>query len=473
MERNLLESANVLVLVLDRSGTIVRLNRFAERTIGYSRKETAGKNWFQLVGDGRIPEGFRRAFDQPVEESINISTIRCRSGEARVIEWRNTLLFSVQEVVEGMLSVGVDITDRHFAILNFASEESTFRNVFENASQAMLVGAVSTNPGARRRLTANAALLRMLGYASEELDGMSVNDLIHPQDLIEERRLLHEILRGDRDSYRLEMRLLHKSGDYMWARATVLAVRSDPTRAIMVIFVEDLTQSHRAEEALHESTRELRVLEARLAETQEEERQRIARELHDQVSQDLTSLSINLQLAQAEIEPSNDAALSRLSSAVDLIDETAGHIRDLTFDLRTPLLEDSGLSAALIWHAKRFERRTGLVVRIGGENPSVRLPSGTEIALFRITQEALSNVVKHARASYVDIEFAERNGYLELSIRDDGIGFDVSGVIEGGAESDPRWGLLNMRARAEALGGSLDVSSSSGEGTCVMVKVPR
>ena len=468
-----LELANVLIVVFKSDGTVDQLNAYAEKEIGYARDEVIGQNWFELVADGQIPEGFQRVFDERVVESLNISSLVNRSGEERVIEWRNTLIFDDNQKIEGMLSVGVDITDRHFAVQNFASAESTFRSVFENASQAMLVGAVSTNPGARRRLTANTALLRMLDYTSVEIDGMSVSDLIHAQDLIEERRLLHEMLRGDRESYRLEMRMRHKNGDYLWTRVTVLAVRSDPTRALMVIFVEDITPRRQALEALDETSRELRLLETRLAETQEEERQRIARELHDQVSQDLTSLSINLQLARADIDPSNKSARERLDSAVDLISETAGHIRDLTSELRPPLLQDAGLKAALSWHVRRFGQQTGLDVRVEGDEPSVRLPGGTELALFRIIQEALTNVAKHAEASSVDIKLVEQPGILELSIRDDGNGFDVEEASETDADEHPRWGLLNMHARAEALGGTFQIDSTPEAGTSVLVRVPR
>jgi PAS domain S-box-containing protein len=215
---------------------------------------------------------------------------------------------------------------------------------------------------------------------------------------------------------------------------------------------------------------ELRTLTARLAEVEESERRRLARELHDRVGQSLTALGINLNILRGQF-PLKAAGKStdRLEDSLRLVEETIGSIRNVMTDLRPPVLDDYGLVAALRWYGTQFSTRTGVPTQVRGEEPTPRLPPDMETGLFRIAQEALTNVSKHARATQIRITLETGADNVRLTIADDGVGFDPKLLREHGEGSG--WGLINIRERAEALGGKLQVDTALGKGTRISVQV--
>lgn len=218
--------------------------------------------------------------------------------------------------------------------------------------------------------------------------------------------------------------------------------------------------------SLTEQQEQLRALAMRLAEVEEDERCRLARELHDRVGQNLTALGINLNVLGSQLPPETAARMgARLADCLTLVEETTGHIRDVMAELRPAVLDDYGLLAALHWYGQRFSQRTGLAVAVQGEELTPRLPPAVETALFRIAQEALTNVARHAQASQVTVTLERVDGGIRLVIADDGVGFDPAVRRRGG------WGLMTMRERAEAVGGRLRLDSAPGKGTRVVVEV--
>jgi signal transduction histidine kinase len=236
--------------------------------------------------------------------------------------------------------------------------------------------------------------------------------------------------------------------------------------------VRDITQRKRDEEALQQYAERLRALAARLAEVAEVERQRLARELHDQVGQNLTALGINLNIMRAGLPDRAEGQMSsRLDDSLSLVERTAERIRDLMAELRPSVLDDYGLLSALHWYGEQFAARTNIATTVEGEEPPRRLPAHVESALFRIAQEALTNVAKHAQASAVTIRVEEHKGRVRLTVTDDGTGFDAA--ERGESSGHMGYGLLTMSERAEAAGGQCRVRSYPGQGTQVIVDVAR
>jgi signal transduction histidine kinase len=215
----------------------------------------------------------------------------------------------------------------------------------------------------------------------------------------------------------------------------------------------------------------LRTLAARLVETEEAERRRLARELHDRVGQSLTALSINLNIIRSQLPADSAQAAARLNDSLRLVEETVEHTRDVMADLRPPVLDDYGLLAALRWYAGQCSDALVVAVQVEGQELSPRLPPAVETALFRIAQEALNNVTRHAHATQANVRLEAVADTARLTIADDGVGFDPAARRPPG--EPPLWGLINMRERAEAVGGRLRVESAPGQGTHVVVKVPR
>ena len=162
---------------------------------------------------------------------------------------------------------------------------------------------------------------------------------------------------------------------------------------------------------------------------------------------------------------------SRLDDSLSLVEQTTERIRDVMADLRPPVLDDYGLVATLHWYAEQFERRTDIAIAVEGEEPVPRLAARVENALFRIAQEALTNVAKHARATHVTVTVQVGVENIHLVVADDGIGFDPAYLTE--PDESRGWGLLTMTERAEAIGGRCWIETGPGQGTQVIVEVAR
>jgi signal transduction histidine kinase len=210
---------------------------------------------------------------------------------------------------------------------------------------------------------------------------------------------------------------------------------------------------------------------ARLAEAEEAERRAVVRALHDRVGQNLTALDLNLSTVRAQLRDQDLPDLcSRLGHALSLVEETNERIRRLMANLRPPVLDDYGILAALHWHADRFSAQTGIAVKVRGDEQTARdLPSHVQNTLFRIAQEALNNIAKHARATEASVNLLAQETAVQLIISDNGVGFEQQ-------ELEPErssWGLLTMRERAESIGARFAIESHTDEGTRVVVEVSR
>jgi signal transduction histidine kinase len=209
---------------------------------------------------------------------------------------------------------------------------------------------------------------------------------------------------------------------------------------------------------------EMGKLSQRLVAAQEQERKSISRELHDEVGQTLNALLVDAGNLQKRIPESDARSRELLSSIRRLADTSINEVRDIALLLRPSMLDDLGLAAAIQWQAREVSRRSGLAVKVSAEAEADDLPEGLSVCLYRITQEALQNVARHAQAKTVHIELKENPGRLVLSVHDDGIGFD--------AENVRGLGTVGMEERLRQIGGVLRVTSQPGKGTTVVAEVP-
>jgi PAS domain S-box-containing protein len=211
------------------------------------------------------------------------------------------------------------------------------------------------------------------------------------------------------------------------------------------------------------------LLSQQLMEAQEAERRRLARELHDEIGQALTAVKLNLQGVQRAA--GDPAAMPRLEESLAIVDRALQQVRNLSLDLRPSLLDDLGLVAALRWYVDRVAQRAGFTAEFIAEPPGIRAPASLETTCFRVAQEALTNVVRHARAQRVRVELRSADGELHLRVRDDGAGFDVAEArqraVRGGS-----LGLLGMQERVALIRGRIKIHSASGKGAEVHVSLP-
>ncbi|MBD2257560.1 GAF domain-containing sensor histidine kinase [Pseudanabaena sp. FACHB-2040] len=249
-----------------------------------------------------------------------------------------------------------------------------------------------------------------------------------------------------------------------------IAIEVAALLALAIQKAQMLEQTQSDRERLH-------TLSAQLIDAQETERRHIARELHDEIGQALTIVKINLQslkrAAQTEASPSNPSptAQTAVQDSLDIVEVALQQVRDLSLNLRPSLLDDLGLTAALRWYVDRYSQRTGIPAAFSATSPPPQLPPNLATACFRIVQEALTNVARHAHAHQVTIELQPLEKELHLLIQDDGVGFDAHAAhkraMQGGS-----LGLLGMEERALLVGGHLTIHSKPTAGTQIHVHIP-
>jgi signal transduction histidine kinase len=233
--------------------------------------------------------------------------------------------------------------------------------------------------------------------------------------------------------------------------------------------VEDITERKESEQKIQLYTERLQTLSHQLMEIQEIERRHIAHELHDEIGQVLTAVKINLQ-AMRRLDKQGLHA-PRLEEGIVIIDRALQQVRNLSLDLRPSMLDDLGLVSTVRWYMNRQMQRAGFVAKLVTKPLQIHLPSGLETMCFRVVQEALTNVVRHAKAKHVHVEFRQRDTELELIIRDDGIGFYVR-AAQKRASRGVSFGLSGMQERVRLVGGQIEIESRPKRGTTIRASFP-
>jgi PAS domain S-box-containing protein len=320
-------------------------------------------------------------------------------------------------------------------------------------------------------LAVNGAALDLYGYSRNEFLQMTAEQ-IRPAD----QRLLFREMFLDHvhdEKYFGTQRHQKKNGESFDADVISQPVvyRGQPAHFVVLF---DSTERHRhaqrVEQQLRESHAQLRRIAARGRARREEDRTRLARELHDQLGQSLTALKIELcslggSVAAARVEPGD--VIGRLDSMTRLVDETIERVRRISSELRPPVLDRLGLVAAIEWQSKDFECRTRIHTRVRSNVEELPLDRGRSTTVFRIVQEALTNVASHAQATTVTVQVRASRDRLRLTIADNGRGIAIKR-----SSGERSLGLLGMKERAEQLGGTLAIQRARPSGTIVSVAIP-
>jgi PAS domain S-box-containing protein len=310
---------------------------------------------------------------------------------------------------------------------------------------------------------------QMLGYSEHEIEPhvSAWERLLHPDDQSRAREVNESVVRGAR-TYEGEFRLRHKDGRYIHVLSRGFPVRHEPDGPVVRIVGThfDLTERKQAD-----AERARTELLSRLLFAQEDERRRIAREMHDQFGEQLTALSLRIGLLK---DACGDRADFREQvDALEAVAQRLDHdVDQLVWQLRPTALDDLGLRAALANYVQDWSRRVSIAAELHTTGLlDDRLASETETALYRIAQEALTNVAKHSRAENVEIILERRSDHVILIVEDDGVGFDPGAAAGAAGAAGQGFGLLGMQERAALIGASLQIESAVGKGTTILVRM--
>ena len=353
-----------------------------------------------------------------------------------------------------------DITARKNTEAVLSESEEKFHALFDSAP----IG-IALHDASGKFLDVNRAYQGMVGYSADELKSLGVKRLTYSDDVAEGQQLFAELRAGTRDFYHREKRYLRKDGTQVWAESSASAVRDASGKLQYIIsMVEDITIRKQAED-------ELRLLPHRIIEAQENERLRVGRELHDGVNQLIASAKMRLGRVQTLLAAQNPAASEIVSRCNRLLVQALAENRRIAYDLRPGDLDELGLAIACKHFCADFQARTTLMVKSQVPSEWSRLAPTVELNLFRIIQEALTNVEKHARAKTVWVRLAVQGEGVQLSIRDDGRGL-APDSRKAAKKRGSGLGLTNMRERAASAGGTCELLSAPNKGTRVIVRVP-
>ncbi len=479
--RTLIETAQEEVWLLDAAGNTIYVNQRMAEMLGYTRAEMLGRPFYDFM-DARARAEAQALFErrrQGVREQHEFRFQRKDGSDLWTIVSATPLCDARGQFV-GALGMITDITARRQAEEALRASQRQLHQIIEHLPVAVFAVDRAGKPQYENRLARE-----LLGRRIEDLDPdarvgqlsrhyqayLAGTDQLYPI----ERAPLARALAGQSATVDdMEIRRPDRTIPLEVAAVPITDAAGNVILAIAVF--HDISERRQAEaerQRLYDEARanqqRLRALSQRLIELQEAERGHLARELHDEVGQALTAVKINLQAAQRQ--PSLDAAAPFLADSIDVIERVLQQVRDISLDLRPALLDDLGLAATLRWYVDRQTRRAGLTARVVADLPDEPLSDGLAITCFRVVQEALTNVLRHAQARNVTILITHTEQELTLIVRDDGRGFDAN-ALPRDAAGPLTFGLLGMQERVQLAGGRLAIRSTSSEGTEVRATLP-
>ena len=440
-------------------------NEGFEKLFGFRRDEIEKTidSWYNRVHpedrDRVIPDMHRLIAEGGTDWSDEYRFL-CKSGRYAYVLDRGHVIRNTAGKAVRMVGGMRDLTERREAEAALAESEERFRATFEQAPIG--IAEISTE-GAFERV--NPKLCEMFGYTPEELLAFSAFEVTHPDDLPTTSVLVAEVLAGQRTTFQIDKRYLRKDGSILWAHAISTLLRDATGRPrTFIAVIEDVTARKLADQALQS-------LPGRLLKAQDEERRRIARELHDSTAQELAVVAMNLARLEEWIEGREPWAENLLADSLAVLAQGNRDLRTLAHLLHPPMLEELGLAGALRHYVEGFSQRSGIQVELECGPDLERCSEGIETALFRVVQESLANVHRHSTSSSAFLKLVRAGDNIELTIADRGRGLPP-GLLTGTAdEARIGVGISGMRQRMRQLKGRLDLSSSP-EGTTVHAILP-
>lgn len=468
--RHLIENIHAAVVVHDPNGSIILYNQEASRLLGIKEdKKIPASEWFSIAADGsKLTQEEYPALHviRTGKPLINVTAGIDNPGtDGRMWVLMNAFPeFDEVKKLKQVVLTFVDITDRRRAEEELKRSEDNL-----NMAQAIAKTGSWEFNFATRELKWSSELYRIY-----QLEGMAPDILyekyrnkFHPEDLPGLDAAIQKAIENKK-GYTYQHRIIADNGSIKHILGIGEIIQNDAGEIVGLKGTDqDITEMIKAEEKLQNSYKQIKQLVAHLQEIREQERTNMAREIHDELGQQLTGMKMYISWLNKKIaSPENDIK-EKFGATMQLIEDTIRSVRKISMDLRPSMLDDLGLMAALEWQSNEFEKRSGIDTEFINQTGNREIPARLKTGLFRIYQESLTNVARHADAKKIvsSLKFEDNN--LILTITDDGKGFTFKNI-----ESKKTLGLFGMKERTLEMGGHYEIKSEPGSGTTVLVTVP-
>ncbi len=459
-----------VMLIREKDEIIVHTSLRFEDMFGYGKGELIGKHVSVL----NAPDSNRNAIKT---DKIIINYVRDHGKWKGVVQnarkdgsifWSQASVTQFEHSSFGkvLITIQMDITEQVLAEMALRENEIRQRAMIANISDVITI--VDRNEIIRYK---SSNVEKWFGWTSDELIGQNALDNIHSNDQKRIKDDFNSLLAEPGKVINTECCYLCKDHRFKWIELTAVNQIDNPAIGGILVNYHDISQRKKAQEKLIRHEKELRLLSSELITAQEKEKKMLARELHDEIGQALTAMKINLSTVLKNIPvETHNLACERIKETDELLDTILTRVHDISLNLHPSILEILGFAATIKSYAQQFEKRTGITVRVI-DNFNSNLNNEQEINLFRIVQEALTNVAKHADAQNIEICITSRKEWFYLTINDDGKGFDTN-FKSGKSGKHMGIGLIGMNERVSALQGKFQISSGIAKGTNLRIKVP-
>ena len=467
--RGIIQSAMDAVITVDEHQNILLFNAAAERIFGFKATEV-------IAGplDRLIPERFRGVHRKHIEAFGNTGTSTRMMGPRRQL-WglrSDGSEFPIDASISQLTTAGAklytvilrDVTDRVDAERALQETRDRLKGIIDSAMDAVI-----TIDEQQRVVLFNAAAERVFKCPSDQAIGGLLERFI-PERFREAHRdhVRHFGATGESTRLmgtRLTLFGLRANGEEFPIDASISQVSVRGSKLLTVI-LRDITERKAVEDKLNRSYEELRAMSALMHEAREAERTRIARELHDELAQWLTAIKMDISWLLTRLSQDQASLIARTEKMKDLVDTTVASVRRIAADLRPVSLDDFGISAAVEHVVHEFAERTGIAVKLNLELAGIAIEDPIATAVYRMIQEALTNVARHARASEVAVLLAMEDDMLQVRVTDNGIGLPDT------ASTAKSFGILGIKERAQTLGGTARIYRPPEGGTVVDIAIP-
>lgn len=464
--RTIVENTGTAIVLVQEDTTIGLVNTEFEKLSGYVKSEIEGKKkWTEFVEQEDMDKmllyhKLRRENTESSPKNYEFRFID-KGGNIKAISLSVDMISGTGISIASLL----DVTDRKLAEQALKESENKYRALMDSTSAGIYL--IRGN----EFIYVNPAFEAITGYSLDELAGIPFWDFIHPdfRELVKRRGIRRQD--GKEPPQRYEFKILPKGGQEKWIELSPISFDSAGKSTIMGSMF-DITDRKRSEEEVTRTRDQLRALAVRLQEVREETQTAISQDLHDDVGGNLAGLKMDLMKLERIASKLNDVEQKNAMMEVslrsrELINKTIQSARRIMMELRPSVLDDFGLVAALEWQVGEFKTHTGISCQLVADQQRVDLEKHAATTIFRIFQETLANVARHSRATGVVVRLLRDQNMLVLEVTDNG-----RGITEEQRSGKQSMGLMGMRERALALGGSIQIMGESGKGTTVTLRVP-